>query len=286
MKVITSRPIKTEETSSCCGTSGFDAYSECCGMSNFDDDTSDFPTDLSDYSDNLGDDMDMEFSFASGKFKGALSKLRPDKAKMEQRQANRQTRRSERKKARADKKAKKNSKRLVLFKKKDGSERFLFPLSKLKFGKKKYKDGTETEIKKEDQVTIKAPNGETAIVDKQEVAKAIGKPASEVTQAEVQAKVTIVPQTMVTEQGVNNEVQQPIQEPVIAIEVAENLVESANNGELYVATDLQNINEKEKDVKEEERGLTKTQKIVLWSAVGVGAILIGYIIYKSVTKNK
>jgi hypothetical protein len=270
----------SEPTSNCCGMSGFDAYSNCCGMSNFDDETFDTPTDLNDYKDDLGDDMTTdEFSFASGKMKSALAKLKPkDKA-------TRTANRSARKQARKDKKAKKNSKRLVLFKKKDGSERFLFPLSKIKLGKKKYKDGTENTVSEKDQVKVTTPSGETATVDKKEVAKAMGVDPNTVTQADIQKAVTVVPPTVVNEQKVNTEVVQPATEPVIAVEVPEQNVESAGDGELYVATDLQPITEPTKDVKDEEKGLTKTQKIVLWSAVGVATILVGYIIYKSVTKN-
>jgi hypothetical protein len=312
MKVITSRPIKTEETSSCCGTSSFDAYSECCGMSNFDDDISDFPTDLSDYSDNLGDDMDMEFSFASGNVKNFLSGQRQANKSFRQeyvadvlqdkqsskearrsraveRREERQKARSERKEARfqrnAQRKAKKNSKRLALIKTNAG-EKYFFPLNRIRLGKKKYKDGVEENVKPEDQVNVTTPSGETVIVDKKEFAKATGLEASQVNQAEVQKRITVIPPTTASQQGMNVEVGQTPNETVISVQVPDNNVETANDGELYVATDLQNTNEKEKDVKEEERGLTKTQKIVLWSAVGVGAILIGYIIYKSVTKNK
>jgi hypothetical protein len=268
MKVITNRPIK-EQTSN------------CCGMSNFDDETFDTPTNLSDYDDSLGDDMtNDEFSFASGKLKNALSKLKPkDKA-------TRTANRSARKTARADRKAKRNSKRIVLFKKKDGSERFFFPLTKLKFGKKKYKDGTENSVPEKDQVKVTTPTGETATVDKKEVAKAMGVDPNTITQADVQKAVTVIPPTVVQEQGVNTEVNQAPTEPVISIEVPEQNVSATADGELYVASDVQDIKEETKDVKEEEKGLTKTQKIVLWSAVGVATLLIGYVIYKQVIKNK
>ena len=277
MKVITNRPIK-EETSNCCGTSGFDSsYSECCGMSNFDDET----FDINDYNDNLGDDMSNdEFSFASGKFKTALSKLKPkDKAT---RQANRSTRIQ----ARADKKAKRNSKPVVVLKNKNGTERFFFPLTKLKFGKKKYKDGAETTIPEKDQVKVTTPSGETATVDKKEVAKAMGVDPSTITQADVQKAVTVIPPTVVQEQGVNTQVNQPASEPVISIEVPEQNVTSTGDGEVYVATDVQDVKEETKDVKDEEKVLSKTQKVVLWSAVGIATLLIGYVIYKQVTKNK
>ena len=264
MKVITNRPIK-EETSN------------CCGMSNFDDET----FDINDYNDNLRDDMtNDEFSISSCKFKTALSKLKPkDKAT---RQANRSTRIQ----ARADKKAKRNSKPVVVLKNKNGTERFFFPLTKLKFGKKKYKDGAETTIPEKDQVKVTTPSGETATVDKKEVAKAMGVDPSTITQADVQKAVTVIPPTVVQEQGVNTQVNQPASEPVISIEVPEQNVTSTGDGEVYVATDVQDVKEETKDVKDEEKGLSKTQKVVLWSAVGIATLLIGYVIYKQVTKNK
>lgn len=273
MKVITNRPVMTEPTSNCCGMSNFDDFSECCGTSNFDD-AEGLSTNLQDYSDDLGNDLDMEFSFATGKGKALTS-----------RKTTRQTRRSIRKQARADKKPKKNAKRIVLFKKKDGSERYFFPLSKLKLGKKKYKDGTENTVKEKDQISVITPNGQTATVDKNEVAKAMGVEPNTISQAEIQKAVTIVPPTIVQEQGINAEVNQPVTEPVIAIEVPEQKVESAGDGELYVAEDLQNTTETTKDIKDEDKGLTKTQKIVLWSAVGVATLLVGYLIYKSVNKQ-
>lgn len=260
--------------------------SNCCGMSNFDDEILEMSTDLNDYNDNLGDDtLSDDFSFASGKFKKALSKLKPkDKATRIANRNERIANRSARKQARKDKKAKRNSKRIVLFKKKDGSERFFFPLSKLKLGKKKYKDGSEDSIAQKDQIKITTPSGETATVDKKEVAKAMGVDPSAVTQADVQKAVTVIPPTVVQDQKVNTEVGQPVSEPVIAIEVPEKNVESASDGELYIASDLQDTKEPTKDVKDEEKGLSKTQKIVLWSGVGVATLIVGYLIYKAVKK--
>lgn len=301
MKVITSRPIMAEPTSN------------CCGMSNFDDEIDAIPTELAEYNDSLGDDMSNNaFSFATGQVKGYLgaektkrksfqqeyvgdvladksqSKDARRKRLTEKREA-RQLARSERKEARfqrnAQRKAKKNSKRLALIKT-QGSEKYFFPINRLRLGKKKYKDGTEAEIKKEDQLSIIAPNGESVVVDRKEVAKAIGTTPNNVSQADVQKVITVIPPKTAIEQNMNTEVGQAPNEPVLAVQVPDNNVEANANGELYLPTDLQNVNETEKDVKEEEKGLTKTQKIVLWSAVGVATIIVGYIIYKSVTKNK
>jgi hypothetical protein len=300
MKVITNRPIK-EETSN------------CCGMSNFDDENFDMSTNLSDYNDSLGDDMAYdEFSFASGKIKeylGAQKKegkaFREDylvdvladrttaktkgRTRSNERREARQLARSERKEARfqrnKDRKFKRNAKKLVLIKT-QGRENYLFPISRVRLGKKKYKDGTEGTVAEKDQLKVNAPNGEVATVDKKEVAKAMGVNPNTVTQADVQRMITVIPRSVVQQQGVNAEVNQTANEPVFAVNVPENNVETAFNGELYVTSDLQNTNETEKDVKEEEKGLTKTQKIVLWSAVGVATLLIGYVIYKSVAKSK
>jgi hypothetical protein len=300
MNVITNRPIK-EQTSN------------CCGMSNFDDENVDISTNLDDYNDSLGDDMlNDEFSFASGDLKTFASNQKTkrktfrkeyvgdvlanrsvatdkNRSRSVERREARQKARSERKEARfqrnKDRKAKRNAKKLVLIKK-SGQEKYFFPISRIRLGKKKYKDGSETPIAQKDQVAITTPQGETAVVDKTEVAKAMGVSPNTLTNADIQKAVTVIPQTVVAEQGVSAEVNQNMNEPVLAINVPENNVETAGDGELYVTSDLQATAEPQKDVKDEERGLSKTQKIVLWSAVGVATIIVGFIIYKSVTKTK
>jgi hypothetical protein len=299
MQIITARPILTEETSN------------CCGMSNFDDEI-DVSTNLSDYDDSLGDDMNNdEFSFASGKVKDYFAKQKKDKkpfreeyvtdvlanretekterrTRLAQRREARQLARSERKEARfqrnANRKAKRNSKKLVLIKK-QGKERYFFPISRIRLGKKKYKDGSESTIPQNEQVNITAPNGENIVVNKREIARALGVPTSKLTPLEIQRAITVIPQSVAVQQGVNTEVNQNVNEPVIAVNVPDNNVETAGDGELYLTDDLQNTEDELIDVAAEERGLTKNQKIVLWTGLGLATLLLGYVVYKSVTKS-
>lgn len=301
MKVITKRPIVAEEMSNCCG-SNFDAeMSNCCG-SNFDGEA---------LAPDMGDDA---FSYANDSVgavkeyakaqKGARKSFRTeyvtdvlaDKTaskessrgrKVSRREA-RQLARSERKEARfqrnSNRKAKRNAKKLILIKT-QGREKYFFPISRVRLGKKKYKDGTESEIAKENQINVSTSTGEMVTVDKVEVSKALGIDPNQVTPAVVQSQVSVIPQNVAMEQGASAEVVQQSNEPVIALNVPENLVETAGDGELYVTTDLQNTSEKDKDVKDEEKGLTKTQKIVLWSAGVVALAIVGYLIYKAVSNK-
>jgi len=283
MLIITNRPIQQTTSENI----NNDEYSECCGMSNFDDDISEFSTNLEDYSESLGDDMD--FSFADGKMKQAFSKFKPDEAKRQKRQQNRQTRRSEKKKARDDKKPKKNAKKLGFFKRKDGSEGYLFPISKLFAGKKKYKDGKEEVVSDEDRLKITTSKGESLEVDKEEIANVLQVDKKDVTQEMAQSRITIVPETIVNQQSLNKEVLQSPQETLIAVEVPDENVTSTFDGDLYLNKNVQDVNEKEKDVADEEkesRGLTKTQKIVVYSVIGVGAIiLVTYFISRTLNKK-
>ncbi|MCI4444125.1 MAG: hypothetical protein JHC39_11550 [Lentimicrobium sp.] len=236
----------------CSGCSGIDGeFSNACGCSGFD----------GEYFNAVGDE-DKKTKTPS-KIKTWLSKI---KASSQKRIADR---RSKRKLARLDKKPKKNAKKLRVFKKKDGdpTERYLFDLSKLKRGAKKKKDGTVAEVKKEDTavVTNKA-TGEKVEIDKREVANATGIPEAKLTPEVIQKVVVINPETK-----------------EVSIEVPEKLVEMANDGEVYVSTDIQDVEEETKDV--DDKSLSKTQKIVLWSVGGVALLIIGYLVYKAVSKT-
>lgn len=273
MRVITNVPIITENKSSCCGMSSFDNEGQ---VKNY-----------------LGAEKSKRKSFQKEYLGDVLADKSQGKDSRRQRLTEkreaRQLARSERKEARfqrnLQRKAKKNSKRLALIKT-QGKERYFFPVNRLRLGKKKYKDGTQAEIKKEDQLSIVAPSGENVVVDRQEVAKAIGTAPSNVTQSDAQRIITTLPTNTAVEQNMALEVSQTTNEPVLAVQVPDTNVEANANGELYVTTDLQNVNEEVKDVKEEEQGLSKNQKYLIWG-IGIVAIgIIGYAVYRYATKGK
>jgi hypothetical protein len=72
------------------------------------------------------------------------------RSRMTEKRESRQMNRSERKEARfvrkESRKGKRNAKKLALIKTQRG-ERYFFPLSRIRLGKKKYKDGTTAEVK-------------------------------------------------------------------------------------------------------------------------------------------
>lgn len=237
------------------GCSGVDGdHSNCCGKSDFD----------GEYENADGDVK------KTSKLKALASKLKlPDKATRQANRTARKQRRSERKAKRLDKKPKKNAKKLTIFKKAggDGTERYLFDLSKLKRGQKKKKDGSVAEVKKENVavVTNKA-TGEKVELDKREISNATGIPQAKLTQPQIEKAVVVNPETK-----------------ELSIEVPDARVEMANDGEVYVSTDIQDVKEELKDVDDDK--LSKTQKIVLWSVGGVALLLVGYLVYKAVSKT-
>ena len=277
--IKTKRPILSEPTSN------------CCGMSNADGDKGSLKDLIAMGKDYLSDQKadrqesrgDAVTSILADRTTTKNTKRDNRAIKRSARQESRSKRKEARFQRRMDRKAKRNSKRLVLINT-QGGEKYFFPLQRIRLGKKKYKDGSEGVVAPKDQVTVTTPKGETAIVDKNEVAKAMGVDPSTVTQSDVQKAVTIIPQPIVTQQGVSEQVVQQPNEPVIAINVPETNLQTAGDGELYLEKDLQDTKEVTKDVKDEEKGLSKTQKIVLWSGVGVATLIVGYLIYKAVKK--
>jgi hypothetical protein len=259
-------------TCGCSGCSGVDGeFSNCCGNSGFDGDYSNALGEddkLKDYQTNI-EKQGGSTSKKTSKLKSFVSKLKiPDRNTREANKTARKQRRSDRKQKRLDKKPKTNAKKLTVFRKAggDGTERYLFDLTKLKFGKKKKKDGTLTDVPKGETATITDPTtGKTVEVDKKEISNATGIPQEKLTQKTIEKAVIVNPETK-----------------ELSIEVPEKLVEMANDGEVYVSTDIQDVNEKPKDV--DEKGLTKNQKIVLWSVGGVALLIVGYLVYKAVTK--
>ena len=321
MKIITNRRI-IDNTSNFYGQSNFDDYSEACGCSNFDDvfdadEISSFTAESESCSnleghsnaDNLKrnifskkekssspDKTKTSFSDKIKNIKENLAEQREfrkernalkDKArdiKKADRKAKRLAKRSARIEARNEIKAKKNAKKLTVVKK-DGKEKFLFSITKLFKGKKKYKDGKEKNVSKKNQVNVKAPNGENIVVDKTEVAQAMGVNPATVTPAQIQSALVINPPAEVQAQGIAQEVAQPSGQPVIAVAVPESNVVGANDGEIYLAENTQPLGNEDIDVADEETGMSKTTKIILFSTIGIAVIIIGIVAYKSMNRN-
>jgi hypothetical protein len=198
--------------------------------------------------------------------------------------AKRLAKRSARIEARNEIKAKKNAKKLTVVKK-DGKEKFLFSITKLFKGKKKYKDGKEKNVSAKNQVNVTAPNGENIVVDKTEVAQAMGVNPATVTPAQIQSALVINPPAVVQAQGISQEVAQPSGQPVFAVTVPESNVVGANDGEIYLAQNTQPSDKEDIDVADEETGMSKTTKIILFSTIGIAVIIIGIVAYKSMNKN-
>ena len=321
MKIITNRRI-IDNTSNFYGQSNFDDYSEACGCSNFDDvfdadEISSFTAESESCSnleghsnaDNLKrnifskkekssspDKTKTSFSDKIKNIKENLAEQREfrkernvikDKArdiKKADRKAKRLAKRSARIIARNEIKAKKNAKKLTVVKK-DGKEKFLFSITKLFKGKKKYKDGKEKNVSKKNQVNVTAPNGENIVVDKTEVAQAMGVNPATVTPAQIQSALVINPPAEVQAQGISQEVAQPSGQPVIAVAVPESNVVGANDGEIYLAQNTQPLDKEDIDVADEETGMSKTTKIILFTTIGIAVIIIGIVAYKSINKN-
>ena len=307
MKIITNRRI-IDNTSNFYGQSNFDDYSEACGCSNFDDvfdndEMSSFTAESEGCSKLEGhsnaDDNKKPKRSIQERYKGLKNKLAEKKEirkgkniekdkirdiKKADRKAKRLAKRSARIEARNEIKAKKNAKKLTVVKK-DGKEKFLFSITKLFKGKKKYKDGKEKNVSKKNQVNVTAPNGENIVVDKTEVAQAMGVNPATVTPAQIQSALVINPPAEVQAQGISKEVAQPSGQPVIAVAVPETNVVGANDGEIYLAQNTQPLDKEDIDVADEETGMSKTTKIILFSTIGIAVIIIGIVAYKSMNKN-
>jgi hypothetical protein len=67
--------------------------------------------------------------------------------------------------------------------------------------------------------------------------------------------------------------------------VDDSKIEVTEDGDAYLKNQTQDKDKKDEDIKLKENGLTKTQKIVLWSAGVVVVGIVGFLIYRAV-KNK
>jgi hypothetical protein len=292
MKIITSRPIITPQTNG--GISNFDDFANCCGMSGFDNSFSYADDNKSEKSSAVKEYLGQQKTSRKTSRTNAVTDVLADKTvskdlKRQNRATARDTKQSERAlrvearhTRKTDRKASKNAKKLTLVKTSKG-DKFFFPLSRVRLGKKKYKDGTEVKVKPEDQVTAIDPTTKEVVTfDKKEVATALDKPVSTVTTADAQQLLQPLPVTETISQNTKLETGDKPNETPFGILVDDTKIEVVNDGEPYMANQTQGATEKDKDVKDKENGLSKTQKIVLVSAGVVVLSLVSYLIYKAV----
>jgi hypothetical protein len=287
MRVITNVPIITENTSNCCGTSSFDDFSY----------VNDKPKNenLSAVQDYLKNQKSARQNFRKESVTDILTnKTNVKDIRRGNRASNRDNRQVERTKRiqarftrKANRKALKNAKKLTLVST-AGRDKFYFPLSRVRLGKKKYKDGLEVVVKSEDQVTAIDPKTQQiAVFDKVEIATAINKPNSEVSKQEAQKLINALPSDEVNKQNTKSETGDTANENTFGVLVDDSNVEVVADGEPYVKSQTQDSQEKDKDVKDKEKNkLTKNQKYLLYG-IGVVAVgLIGFALYKNFSKGK
>ena len=207
--------------------------------------------------------------------------------------------RSERKDMRKNRKAKRNAKKLLRLKNKQGKELILFPLTRLRRNKdnklvKTYPDGTETIVKPEMAVQIttieSTPTGpvkKVIEVDKAEVAEVLQVPINTVTPQMIEQKKIEVPIAQAPIQA--QETKTIGTENVVGITIDPGNVTTDENGVSYASTQTQGQEEPIADVidgntTEEKKGMSLGLKI----GIGVGIVVIlgvaGYLIYRSTKK--
>ena len=207
--------------------------------------------------------------------------------------------RSERKDMRKNRKAKRNAKKLLRLKNKQGKELILFPLTRLRRNKdnklvKTYPDGTETIVKPEMAVQIttieSTPTGpvkKVIEVDKAEVAEVLQVPINTVTPQMIEQKKIEVPIAQAPIQA--QETKTTGTENVVGITIDPGNVTTDENGVSYASTQTQGQEEPIADVidgntTEEKKGMSLGLKI----GIGVGIVVIlgvaGYLIYRSTKK--
>lgn len=309
MKIFTSRPI-IEDKSNCCGMSnasgeGLNLKALLPNVTTFTDNTEGTPIAppapkgqsnremFGDYlstqkdarkdsrgkavSDILSGSESRRDTRRGGREVSRASRLESKDKRVSERIANRQARA----KRRTDRKAKRNAKKLILVKTpRSADPKFFFPLQKLRLSKRKkgkyektYADGTIGEVDQKNTVT----DSTGAVYDKKEVSNATGIPTPAITPTTLTQVETVTVQDPTT--GGNT----------TAVEVKDENVSGASDGNAYLESDVQGSQEKVENVadddkkKEEEvKGWSTTTKVI----VGVSALaVVGLIIY-AVVKGK
>jgi hypothetical protein len=278
--IKTKRPILSEPTSN------------CCGMSNADGDKGSLKDLIAMGKDYMSDQKADRKDSRGDAVKNILNDRAVTKIN---RRDNRADKRTERQSARASRiearhtrrktrKANRNAKKLTLVKTSRG-DKFFFPLSRVRLGKKKYKDGMEVAVKPEDQVKVVDPQTkEEVILDKKEIANVLDKPVADVTNSDAQLLIQKLNLEISELKRLQAETGDKPSETPYGLLVDDSKVEVVEDGDAYLKNQTQEKNSKDEDVKDKEKGLSKTQKIVLWSGVGVATLIVGYLIYKAVKK--
>ena len=317
MKIFTSRPI-IEQKSNCCGMSNFDDYSYATDIigglptRKASAISSALSPELA--TSNTGASSDGSVPINEGKsnkdlIKGYLSKQKDERktatnkalgdtllgseSRRDTRRGSRETarglrleskdkrlseriaNRQARAKRRTDRKAKRNSKKLLLIQKtRSGEPKFFFPLQKLRLSKRKkgkyektYADGTVGEVDEKNTVT----DSTGAVYDKKEVSNATGIPTPAITPTTLTQVETVTVQDPTT--GGNT----------TAVEVKDENVSGASDGNAYLESDIQgsqepqqNVADDDKKKEDENKPMSKTTKIVIGVAV---TAIVGLIVY-------
>jgi hypothetical protein len=207
-----------------------------------------------------------------GKEVSRASRLESKDKRVSERIANRQARAQRR----TDRKAKRNAKKLILVKTPRSKDpKFFFPLQKLRLSKRKkgkyekvYADGTISEV--DATMVITDPNT-GAVYDKKEISNATGVPTT-----------TITPETLKSFETTTT-VDPTTNQTTESIEVNDNLVSGAEDGNAYLNSDIQgsqeppqNVAEDDKKKEDENKPMSKTTKIVIGVAV---TAIVGLIVY-------
>lgn len=228
-----------------------------------------------------------------------------DRAKLKaERDARLKQQKEQRQQRRADRKAKRNAKRLFRLRTKEGKEKIYYPLTRLRRNKnnqivKVYPDGKETIVKQENvitttttEITPQGPKTVTVELDKTEVAQALNVAYSQVTAELLQVKKAEIPKDQAPVAA--TETKTTGFESVVAVEITPENVVVDNQGNEVLATDTQDVQEKEVDVvvENQEKNDEKPKGLSLGAKIAIGVVSallltgIGYMIYRTVKSKK
>jgi hypothetical protein len=184
------------------------------------------------------------------------STFKSDPAKKESRVAKREERRSKRK-------AKRNATKLRRLNTPKGSK-FTFKLKKVN------KQGTKR--------TKRNNNGTIVVLNESDI---VSTPKGDFDKIEVAKALNVAPEKVTPELVAQNQVVEANGD--VSIIVPDTIVGQDNQGDSYLAEDLQDENSPPEDVvkdDEKKRGLSTTEKVLLFGGIGVAVLTIGIILYR------
>jgi hypothetical protein len=198
------------------------------------------------------------FSNANGdKIKSKVkSTFKSDPAKKESIVAKREERRSKRK-------AKRNATKLRRLNTPKGSK-FTFKLKKVN------KQGTKR--------TKRNNNGTIVVLNESDI---VSTPKGDFDKIEVAKALNVAPEKVTPELVAQNQVVEANGD--VSIIVPDTIVGQDSQGDTYLAEDLQDENTPPEDVvkdDEKKRGLSTTEKVLLFGGIGVAVLTIGIILYR------